>query len=133
MRPLPHLIDERFIRASGPGGQNVNKVSTAVQLVYNAAQDPRLTQADRGRLARQASHLLMQDGTLHIDARTERSQSANRRAARERLQALLEACRQAPKKRRATRPTLGSKLRRLQNKNQRGQTKQLRRRPAGED
>ncbi|MEM7570195.1 MAG: alternative ribosome rescue aminoacyl-tRNA hydrolase ArfB [Pseudomonadota bacterium] len=133
MRPLLHLMEERFIRASGPGGQNVNKVSTAVQLTYKAAEDPRLTPADRQRLARQAGHLIDHAGTVHIEARTQRTQSANRREARERLQALLEACRHVPKARTPTRPSLGSKRRRLDSKTRRGQTKQLRRAPRSDD
>ncbi|MEM1021451.1 MAG: alternative ribosome rescue aminoacyl-tRNA hydrolase ArfB [Pseudomonadota bacterium] len=133
MVPLPHLIEEHFIRASGPGGQNVNKVSSAVQLLYDAKSDPRLGPGDRARLERLASHLFARDGRVQILARAERTQSANRRAAREQLSQLLQACRIAPQRRRPTRVSKTAKRRRTDLKTQRGRLKQLRQRPVRDD
>jgi ribosome-associated protein len=117
-------LEWKFIRASGPGGQNVNKVSSAVQLRFNLPVNSSIPVAARNRLRQIAGQKLLDDGTLLFSARNERSQEQNRRAALERLAALVRAALIEPKIRRKTKPTKGSKERRIESKKQRGATKQ---------
>jgi ribosome-associated protein len=126
-------VEESFIRSSGPGGQNVNKVSSAVQLRVDLARVPWLHEAARRRLAGLAGRRLTEDGILLIDARQFRSQDRNRAEARERVAELMRAALVAPRKRRATRPTRASKVERLAAKRQRAGVKQGRGRVRPDD
>jgi ribosome-associated protein len=119
-------LEWKFIRSSGPGGQNVNKVASAVQLRFLLPQNTSLPAAVRSRLQRLAGQRLIDDGTILIAARTERSQEQNRRAALERLAGLIRAALIEPKIRRKTRPTRASKERRIDTKKRRAGTKRER-------
>lgn len=117
-------LEWKFIRSSGPGGQNVNKVASAVQLRFLLARNVTLPVSVRNRLRRLAGQKLIDDGSILIKAMTERSQDQNRRAALERLEALIRAAMVEPKIRKKTRPTKASKERRIDSKKRRGATKQ---------
>jgi ribosome-associated protein len=119
-------IQEDFVRSSGPGGQNVNKVSSAVQLRFNI-NSPSLPEEVRQKLIKLAGNRINESGVLIIDSRRYRSQPANRQAAIERLGNLIREAAEKPEIRHKTRPTLASKERRLESKHQRSTTKNLRR------
>ena len=122
-------IQFNFVRASGPGGQNVNKVSTAVQLRFDIRHSPSLPAPVRERLERLAGRRLTHDGVLVISAQRYRTQERNREDAVERLTALIREASIAPVVRRATKPTAGSRRRRLETKSRQSTIKNLRGRP----
>ena len=128
-----HELSFSFVRASGPGGQNVNKVATAAQLRFDLAGSTLLNDAARARLRQLAGHRVNADGSLLIVARNHRTQEGNRREALGRLQALIAAALIEPKKRRATRPTRASQVRRVDSKVKNKRNKQLRGRVSHDD
>jgi ribosome-associated protein len=119
-------VSESFIRSSGPGGQNVNKLATAVQLRFDVRRSPSLPNEVRARLERIAGRRLTRDGVLVITAQRHRTQERNRDDALTRLIEMIRAAAVRPTPRRPTRPTLGSKVRRLEGKKRRGGVKALR-------
>jgi ribosome-associated protein len=118
-----------FIRSSGPGGQNVNKVASAVQLRFNVWNSPSLTEEVKARLAKLAGKKMTQDGVLVIEAKRYRSQEQNRSDAEQRLVAFIQKALVKPKRRRPTRPTAASQVRRIESKKRKGKTKRLRQPP----
>jgi len=135
---IPHIsLDESelefsFVRSSGPGGQNVNKVATAVQLRFDVARSPSLPDDVRARLIARAGSKLTRDGVLILTARRFRTQERNRADVIERLVELIRAAATPPKRRRKTKPTRASKQQRVERKRRRSSTKRLRGRPAEE-
>jgi ribosome-associated protein len=119
-------LDETFVRASGPGGQNVNKVSSAAQLKFLLPKNTSLPASARNRLRRIAGQKLIDDGSILFKSMSERGQEGNRRAALQRLEAIIRAALVEPKIRKKTRPSKASKERRIDSKKRRGETKQRR-------
>ena len=119
-------LEEHFIRAPGPGGQNVNKLASAVELRFDVRRSPSLPEDVRARLERLGGSRLTRDGVLVIDAHRHRTQARNRQDARERLVDLIRRAAVAPAPRRATKPTAGARERRLESKKRRATIKGLR-------
>jgi ribosome-associated protein len=119
-------LEWKFVRSSGPGGQNVNKVASAAQLRFLLPQNLSLPAPVKNRLRRLAGQKLIDDGSILFKSMSERSQEQNRRAAEARLEALIRAALVEPKIRKKTRPTKGSQERRIDSKKRRGATKQAR-------
>ena len=124
---------ERFVKASGPGGQHVNKTSSAVELRFDVRASPSLPEPVKRRLEAMAGARLTQEGVIVLFAQNARSQEMNRQDARARLFDLIRRAAIAPKRRKATRPTLSSKVRRLEGKARRSGVKSLRGRVTPED
>jgi ribosome-associated protein len=125
-------IVERFVRASGPGGQHVNKTSTAVELRFDVRGSPSLSEDVKARLEGLAGSRLTLDGVLVLFSQGSRSQEMNRQEVRERLVELIRRALHKPKPRKKTKPTYASKLRRLEGKTRRGSVKAMRGKPVGE-
>jgi ribosome-associated protein len=133
LEPDPDDYTISFVRAAGPGGQNVNKVATAAQLRFFLGRSRVLDEAGKQRLRHLAGRRLTEAGDILIIARNHRTQEGNRREALARLATLIAAARKVPKARHATRPTRASRERRLQHKRLEGRTKQLRGKVHGDE
>jgi ribosome-associated protein len=129
LRIPPSEVQYRTARSSGPGGQNVNKNETQVELLFDVAHSPSLNEVQRQRILSKLKNIIDSEGVLHLTSQSERSQLRNREIVTERFRQVLAGALHVPKKRRSTKPSAASKARRLESKKRRGQIKQLRRSP----